>query len=60
MYAIRSYYDLNASNLQQAKQSLAKARSLIGSTDPEIQEIEAWIADGHKEYSKAAASYNFV
>jgi cellulose synthase operon protein C len=58
LYKIKAWQAIKASQPQQAEQDLAKARALVGEEDPEIQEIEAWIADGRQEYAKAAALFD--
>lgn len=58
LYKIKAWQAIKASRPQQAEQDLAKARALVGGADPEIQEIEAWIADGRQEYAKAAALFD--
>lgn len=58
LYKIKAWQDIKTSQPQQAEQNLAKARALVGAGDPEIQELEAWIADGRQEYAKAAALFD--
>lgn len=58
LYKSKAWQALKSSNLPQAEQYLAEARSVIGSKDLEIQEIEAWIADSRNEYAKAAALFD--
>ncbi|MGZ5000759.1 MAG: cellulose synthase subunit BcsC-related outer membrane protein [Methylomonas sp.] len=58
LYKLKAWQDIKASQPQNAEQNLAKARAIVGDGEPEIQEIEAWIADGRKEYAKAAALFD--
>lgn len=54
LYKLKAWQDIQAARLAQAEQNLAKARALLTNPDPEIQQIEAWIADGRRHHAKAA------
>jgi len=58
LYKIKAWQHLKTSNHKQAEHNLAKARALAGEADPEIRQIEAWLADSRHEYAKAAALFD--
>lgn len=58
LYKIKAWQHLKISNPKEAEQNLAKARAIVGGTDPEIRQIEAWLADSLHEYAKAAALFD--
>ncbi|MGY6276482.1 cellulose synthase subunit BcsC-related outer membrane protein [Methylomonas sp. MgM2] len=58
LYKLKAWQYLNASNLPRAEQSLTEARAVLGPSDPEILEIEAWIADRAGDYAKAAVLFD--
>ncbi|MBS1213105.1 MAG: hypothetical protein H6R26_1722 [Proteobacteria bacterium] len=57
LYKMKAWKEVKASRPQQAEQHLAKARVLVGKDDPEIQEIEAWIADAQSDNARAAVLF---